>query len=136
MNTLMRLPSLFGWADELEPVFRTELQGHTPPVEIKKGDKEYRVTAHLPGVKRENLNVTVENGFLTISGKYETREEKEYQTVRSEIVSYSTFKRSLKIDQNSFDVENVDAKLTDGVLEIRLPIKASVQPRQIDVKVN
>lgn len=39
MNTLMRLPSLFGWADELEPVFRTELQGHTPRLRSRKVTK-------------------------------------------------------------------------------------------------
>ncbi|MCE9599829.1 MAG: Hsp20/alpha crystallin family protein [Spirochaetia bacterium] len=136
MSTLMRLPSIFNLADDFDQVFRTEVQSHTPPIEIQKGEKEYRVTAHLPGVKRENLVVTVENGTLTLSGKYERKEQKDLQTVRSELVSYAEFKRVLKIDQNSFDADQIQAQLTDGVLELRLPIKESVQPKQIEVKVN
>jgi len=134
MNTLLRLPSLFNLASD--PVFRSELETYNPPIEIKKSEKEYRVTALLPGVKKEDLNVTVENGALTISGKYNRKEEKDLQSVRSEIVEYAEFKRTLKIDQNSFDPDKIEAQLADGILSLRLPIKESVQPKQIEVKVN
>jgi len=136
MNHLWTLPSIFNLADRFESEFRSEVQSHTPPINITKGEKEYRVRALLPGVKKENLNVTVENGSLTISGKYEQTAEKEFQTVREEIEKYASFSRTLKIDQGSFDSDKIEAHIADGVLELRLPIKESVKPKQIEVKVN
>jgi len=136
MNHLWTLPSIFNLADRFESEFRSEPQSHTPPINIAKGEKEYRVRALLPGVKKENLNVTVENGSLTISGKYEQNEDKAFQTVRAEIEKYASFSRTLKIDQGSFDSDKIEAQIADGVLELRLPIKESVKPKHIEVKVS
>lgn len=134
-SILTRRPTIFDLATDFDQFFRKEEAAYTPAVEIKKNDREYVVTAHLPGIKRENLNVSVENGMLTISGKTEVREEKEYETVRSELVRASEFRRSLKIDERSFDVDKIEAKLDHGVLHVTLPIRPEVKPKQIDVKV-
>ena len=136
-SMLTRRPTIFDLATDFDQFFRKEeaATAYNPAVEIKKNDREYVVTAHLPGIKKENLNVTVENGTLTISGKSESREEKEYETVRSELVRASEFRRTLKIDERSFDVDKVEAKLDHGVLNVILPIRPEVKPKQIDVKV-
>lgn len=134
-SILARRPSIFDLATDFDQFFRSEDATYTPAVEIKKNDREYVVTAHLPGIKRENLNVSVENGTLTISGKTEVHEQKEYDLVRSELVRASEFRRSLKIDERSFDVEKIEARLENGVLNVSLPIRPEVKPKQIDVKV-
>ncbi len=134
-SLLTRRPTIFDLATDFDQFFRKEEAAYTPAVEIKKNDREYVVTAHLPGIKKENLNVSVENGTLTFSGKVESREEAQYETVRSELVRATEFRRSLKIDERSFDVDKIEAKLEHGVLNVTLPIRPEVKPKQIDVKV-
>lgn len=134
MATVTRLPSLFNLVDEFENAFQNN--NVTPPIEIRKGEKEYRILAHLPGVKRENINVQVEDGYLILSGKYSPQDTQGFQIVRSELSTYGEFKRSLKIDPGSFNLDSIQAHLADGVLELVLPLSEAVQPRQIDVKVN
>ncbi len=135
MATITRLPSIFNLVDEFENSFNGS-GSYFPPIEIRKGEKEYRVLAHLPGVKKENVDVHVENGYLTISGKYAPQETQGFQIVRSEFATYGEFKRSLKIDPGAFNLNEIEAQLSDGVLELKLPLSESVQPRQIEVKVS
>lgn len=130
-----RFPGYFNLAKDFDTFFSREDANYAPSVEIKKNDREYVVTAHLPGVKKDDLKVSVENGYLTISGKAASAENKDYEIVRSELVRFSEFSRSLKIDERSFDVEQIEAKIENGVLTVHLPISAAVKPKQIEVKV-
>lgn len=130
-----RFPSLFDVAADFDTLFTREDAVYAPSVEIKKNDREYIVTAHLPGVKKEDLKVSVENGYLTVAGQSSWAENKDYDLVRSEIVRFKEFRRSLKIDERSFDVDQIEAKMENGVLTVRLPISAAVKPKQIEVKV-
>ena len=110
---------------------------HAPDIQIKKNDKEYLVKAKLPGAKKENINVEVENGYLKISGKYEVRDEKddnEYENVHSEFRSYSEFERSIALDLSRFEIDKVAAKFENGLLEVSLPLKEAEKPKMISVK--
>ena len=113
----------------------TKERAYSPDVEIQKSEKAYKVTAPLAGVKKENLNVQVENGRLVISGTYENKSAEEYKTVHSEVTNYKEFYRELRMDAGSFQVDKIDAQLENGVLTLTLPLVESVKPRQIDVKV-
>ncbi len=130
-----RFPSLFDVATDFDTFFTREDAVYAPSVEIKKNEHEYIVTAHLPGVKKEDLKVSVENGYLTLAGRSSAAETKEYELVRSEIVRFKEFRRSLKIDERSFDVDQIEAKMDNGVLTVRLPVSAAVKPKQIEVKI-
>ena len=123
--------------DDFGGLSRHQVRGErsvAPKIEIKKSESEYKVFAELPGVKQDDLKVEVNKGYLNISAKTEGKEENEIETVHSEFYSYAEFKRSLKLDESAVDTENVVAKLENGVLEITLPIKEAVKPRQIEVK--
>ena len=118
--------------------WENEENSHIPEIQIKKNDKEYKVTAKIPGAKKEDIKVEVENGYLKVSGEYknfEAKESEKYDNIHSEYRSYTAFERALSIDASRFEVDKVDAKFKDGLLEISLPLKASAKPKQINVQV-
>lgn len=109
---------------------------HSPAVEVTRGDDAYTVRAILPGVAKEDLNVKVENGYLNITGKTSWQQTEGQKEVYSEIHRYEEFQRSLRLDERSFAVERVGAKLENGVLEVTLPIREESKPKNIEVQVN
>ncbi|MEQ8289609.1 MAG: Hsp20/alpha crystallin family protein [Gammaproteobacteria bacterium] len=104
-----------------------------PAVDIKEETNRFLITADLPGVDPKDIEITMENGVLTIKGERtsEATEEKEgYKRV--ERVS-GTFYRRFSLP-DSADAENIEATGKDGVLTITLPKHEKVQPRRIEVK--
>ncbi len=105
-----------------------------PTVDISETAKEYLVKAELPGVTREQIKVTVENGMLTLSGerKFE-KEDKDQKHHRIER-SYGSFARRFTLPED-VNTDGISADCKDGIVQIRLP-KVEVKKRQsIDVKV-
>lgn len=91
-----------------------------PAVNTREGADAYHVDVDLPGVKKEDISIHVENNTLTISGKRETKsevKESDYYRVES---SYGKFERSFTLPEN-VDVENIRAASEDGVLEVIIP---------------
>ncbi len=104
-----------------------------PAVDIKEEADRFLITADLPGVDPKEIEITMDNGVLTIKGerKTEARDEKEgYKRV--ERVSGAFYRRFSLPD--SADAERIEAKGRDGVLEVTLPKLEKVQPRKIEVK--
>lgn len=91
-----------------------------PAVNIKDNTKSFDLEVAVPGYKKEDLKVNVENGVLTISSekKKESEEEKNGYTRRE--FSYSSFSRSFQLPQNA-DADNVKANYVDGVLKLSVP---------------
>jgi len=105
----------------------------TPAVDIEELEGKFVVRAELPGVKREDVHIQVHEDVLTIRGerKLETKEGdgKRYQRVERR---YGTFVRSFALPKE-VDASAIEAKLSDGVLELTVPKKAEVTPRRIEV---
>ena len=95
------------------------------PVELKEKDKEYTVKAELPGIKKEDLDIDLENNYITINAKKEEekeeeeKEEEEKGYKKSEF-SYGEFSRTVYFPQE-IDIDNTKAKLEHGVLKIVAP---------------
>jgi HSP20 family protein len=108
---------------------------HNPPVNIHETKDAYHVEVSAPGLNKEDFQVKVEDGLLTISfeKKEETKKE-EYKTVRREFTQRS-FKRSFTVD-DQVDVDNIQAKYDQGVLKLHLPKKeqAKVSTKQINIQ--
>lgn len=101
--------------------FRRSLAGDTFKIDVQEGDKEYTVEAELPGVKKEELNISLDEGRLCISvNKEENIEEKEKNYIHRER-RYSSMSRSVLLADSASD--GIKAKLDDGVLTIRVPKK-------------
>lgn len=108
---------------------------HNPPVNIHETKDAYHVEVSAPGLNKEDFQVKVEDGLLTISfeKKEETKKE-DYKTVRREFTQRS-FKRSFTVD-DQVDVDNIQAKYDQGVLKLHLPKKeqAKASTKQISIQ--
>jgi HSP20 family protein len=106
-----------------------------PPVDIyQNGEHELVLKAELPDMTREDIDVTVDNGTLTIKGEKklgtEVREEQFHRIERR----YGTFSRSFSLPP-TVDPGQVAAEYKNGVLSVRLPMREEAKPRQIKVDV-
>jgi HSP20 family protein len=91
-----------------------------PAVNIKETTDKYEVQVASPGLKKEDFNIDVDNGMLTISSeKKEEKEEKEGDHITRQEFSFSSFKRSFTIPEN-VDVSKINAAYKDGILTIDL----------------
>jgi HSP20 family protein len=107
----------------------------TPPVDIyHNGEHEIVLKAELPDMSREDIDITVDNGTLTIKGEKKLANEvKEEQYHRIER-HYGSFTRSFSLPQ-TVDTTKVGADYRNGVLTVRLPLREEAKPRQIKVDV-
>jgi len=104
-----------------------------PHIEVQQRGNELVVRADLPGLRPEDINVTVDRGLLTISGerRQEDREERE-GFIRSE-VSYGTFLRTIPLPDGA-DESRVAATFRNGVLGITIPVSEREQGRKVQVQ--
>ena len=115
--------------------FQDQLNAWVPPVDIyQNGDTELVLKAELPDMVREDIDVTVDNGTLTIRGEKKfAGEPKEEQFHRIER-RYGAFSRSFSLPP-TVDATKVSAEYKNGVLTVRLPVREEAKPRSIKVDV-
>ena len=101
-----------------------------PRTNISETDNEFVLTMEMPGVEKKNVNVSIENDHIVITGE-RTEKTEEKGLLRREIRSAS-FKRSFQLDA-TIDRDSVKAKLEDGVLKVTLTKKAESVGRQVSV---
>jgi HSP20 family protein len=121
--------------DQMFRAFGGDVERRTfaPAVDIYEDDTSISLKAELPGVKPEDVNISVENNVLTMSGerKLERSEEREgYHRLER---SYGSFTRSFALPE-SVNADDVEADLSDGVLTLRIPKRAQVAAKRIEVK--
>tara|TARA_B100002049_G_scaffold30809_1_gene20216 strand:- start:940 stop:1389 length:450 start_codon:yes stop_codon:yes gene_type:complete len=129
------------FGDVFNGFFRTPLthrsvrKARIPAVDVAETDTAYQVKAELPGIRKEDLDVTVDDGVLTIKAEHNDNQE---QTENGQLIrqerSYGKFVRSLRLGAN-VDEETITAEYRDGVLHITLPKAKEVQPRKVEVSV-
>ena len=102
-------------------------------IDVTRADDTYTVKADIPGVKKDDIQVSVDGNEVTISGeiKKETEEKKGEEVLRSERY-YGKISRSFTLPQD-VDEANVSAKYADGVLRLTLPMKAKTTRKKITV---
>jgi HSP20 family protein len=110
-------------------------ENFVPAMDIKERENEYVVRTDLPGVRKEDINITLENGVLTITAERRNDEvEKQGEREIRREVRYGRYARSLRLGAQ-IDEKGVAAKHRDGVLELTLPKAEQVKPRKISVDV-
>jgi len=110
-----------------------KIETWTPAVNEKIDEKGYYLEVDLPGVKKENIDVSINEGILTIAGerKIEKKEEKDnYTKIES---FFGRFERSFKLPADA-DSDNIEAKTEDGVLKIFIPRKEKSAGKKIEIK--
>ena len=107
-----------------------------PAVDIYDGgNHELVIKAELPDMKRDDIQLTVENNTLTISGEKKMDSELTDANCHRVERAYGTFTRSFSLPP-TVDASKVSADYKAGVLSVRLPIREEAKPRQITVKVS
>jgi HSP20 family protein len=124
-----RFDDLFGRPSWRLPV---EERGWMPAVDVFEKADRFVVKAELPGMKEEDIDVSVVGDTLSIKGEKKTETEvKEEDYYRCER-SYGSFYRSIPLPPN-VDSNKIEASFDDGVLEVALPKSAKVKPKKIAV---
>ena len=106
-----------------------------PPADISETDQEYVIRAALPAVKREDVEVTLDAGIISIKGERKQQKEDKNEKYHRIESFYGTFERSFSLPEN-VDADGVRCESNDGVLTIHIP-KSEVQkakPKQIIVQ--
>jgi HSP20 family protein len=107
----------------------------TPRVDIKDADDHYEITAELPGVAKEDINVHVEDGILTLEAetRQEDKEEKEGRIIRQER-RYGRFMRSFNLGADVHEAD-IKASFKDGILKLQAPklVEKAAERRRITI---
>ena len=105
-----------------------------PAVDIEETEERYTIRADLPGVKPEDVSVTVDAGLLTLRAERkrerEVEEDGNYRCERS----FGTYLRRFNLPDD-VDVEGIGAKQKDGVLDVTIPKREESKPKKIEVDV-
>lgn len=105
-----------------------------PAMDLVEKEKEYEITAELPGIDEKNVDIKLANGTLTIKGeKKEEKEEKQKDYYLSER-RYGSFQRSFSVPEG-VDTSKIEATFTKGVLTITLPKSAAAQQAEKKITV-
>lgn len=134
------------WGDDLDRAFdgffrpmrsieEAANENLIPAIDVVERDNDFVVRTDLPGVKKEDINITMENGVLTIAAEYTNEHEQKdgARLIRQER-RYGRYARSLRLG-TQINEKGVKANYKDGVLELILPKAEEVKPRKISVDV-
>jgi len=112
--------------DEFTPKSQSGFKADfTPAINTREGEFAYHVEVDLPGMKKEDINIQVEENTLVISGERRVKEEMKEENYYKVESSFGTFSRSFSLPEDA-DIENIHAESADGVLEVIVP-KLEVQ---------
>ena len=104
-----------------------------PPVDIFEKHDDLVIRAEIPGMQKEDMDVRIENGVLTLRGERkqdtEVEEENAYRLERV----YGTFTRSFSLP-TTVDAAKVTATYKDGILEVSVPKAETARPKQVEIK--
>ena len=141
MNTL----SIWNPIHEMDELFHNRLASvlggegaqsaaWSPVVDIEESGEAYTIRAELPGLSKEKVKVTVENGVLTLSGERDLERRVETKTFHRVERSHGSFSRSFTLPED-VDSTCVVANFKDGLLEIQVAKREEALPKSIEVRV-
>lgn len=119
---------------EMAPMFPTAFEPAEwhPSFDVTETKDAFMFKADVPGVKKEDLEITTTGNRIQISGKRESEEEKKTDTVYTYERQYGSFTRSFTLP-NGADVEHAKSDLKDGVLTLVVPKLAEAQSKKIPI---
>ena len=106
-----------------------------PAVDIKEDADRFVLQADIPGVKPEDIDVSMEDGVLTIKGEKKTEAKTEEEGYKRVERTYGSFYRRFSLPDTA-DSEAISAKSSNGVLEIAIPKREAVKPKKINVSID
>ena len=109
----------------------TPTRAFLPATDIFETEDALTVVLEMPGVSKENVDINIENGLLTVEGRIEFRKYEDLRPVYSEY-NVGPYRRSFRIP-NQIDQAKIAAEMQDGVITLTLPKAEKAKPRRISV---
>ena len=106
-----------------------------PALDAFEDKDKYTVCVEVPGMKKEDLTVTVHDGILTVSGERKSEKDAKNGTVHRTERFYGRFSRSVSLP-SAVKSDGVVANYKDGILKVEIPKTEEAKPKQIDVKIS
>jgi HSP20 family protein len=132
-DELNRLFSGFLSGDALETSFARGTW--EPVVDISETPESYLVTAELPGLTKDDVNINYEDGVLTIRGEKKQEKEEKRKNYHRVERSFGAFERSFRVPSRVL-VDKIEAKFKDGILNLMLPKAEEARPKEIPIKIS
>jgi HSP20 family protein len=131
---------VFGLRREIDRLFEDTfsrgdgMSSWSPAVDVSETDNELRMDLELPGIRPEDVEVTADNGVLTVRGQKNSERKEGEDNSRYHLVerTYGSFMRSFQLPQG-LDESKIEANCQDGILSISIPKTALPQPRKIQI---
>ena len=97
-------------------------------------EQEFLISAEIPGIKKDDVKITFENNYLTISGEKKSKKDVKEENFHHSERSYGKFSRTIAIPAGVM-LDKIEAEYEQGVLSIKIPKAEEAKPKQIEVKV-
>ncbi len=122
--------SLIPWA----PSWDLDKRSAFPKINVVENADDYTLTAEVPGMKEGDINVEIEDGTLTLTGRQEEKKETEEKTYRIREFRSQSFERSFRLG-DGIDPDGVSARIRSGILTVALPKKEEAKPKSVKVEI-
>lgn len=106
-----------------------------PVVDISETDDNYVVTAELPGLSKDDVKISYEDGILSLRGEKKHEKEEKRKNYHRVERSFGAFERSFRVPSRVL-VDKIDAKFKDGILHLTMPKAEEARPKEIPIKIN
>jgi len=131
---------VFGLRREIDRLFEDTfgrgdgMNSWTPAVDVRETESELTLEVELPGIQPEDVDITAENGVLTLRGEKRSERKEGDEGSRYHMVerSYGSFVRSFQLPPG-LDDSKIEASYNDGILSVQIPRTALPQPRKIQI---
>ena len=131
-RTSLAFNRLSDLGSELSQLFEAPLTGWLPALDVQENKDNYTIRVELPGLRREDIEVGLEDGTLTISGERKTETPAEGTEVHRQERFYGKFSRAITLP-TAVTADKVKAQYKDGILTVTLAKAEEAKPKQIIV---
>lgn len=118
--------------DFFNDMVSTNRDSFIPSIDISETDDQFHISAELPGMKKEDININLENRRLTISGERKFEHKEDGETFHRVETRYGSFSRSFQLP-DSVDEDSVQANYKDGLLNITVAKSEDKVKKQIEI---
>jgi len=106
----------------------------TPSVDIEETDQDFIIYAEVPGMKKDDIKITFENNYITLSGEKKALKDRKKENFHHAERRFGKFSRTMAVPTGVM-LDKIEAEYEQGVITIKIPKAEEVKPKQIDVKV-
>lgn len=127
------IPRSFFFDDDLDDFFKPVVRRNDVKCDIYEEDGVYHIEMDIPGYDKKDINIEVKDGYLTVTASKEKEEENKTKNYIRRERTYGSFSRSFSL--GDIDVDKIDAKFENGILDIVIPKEEVVETKKtIEIK--